>query len=73
MTKNNVFFKRWREVQLFAPPEWAKSEWAKCPSFEAAREKELAQLDEQIAQLETKINTLRQPVAHTFVLKPATP
>ena len=73
VTKNNVFFKRWREVQLFAPPEWAKSEWAKCPSFEAAREKELAQLDEQIAQLETKINTLRQPVAHTFVLKPATP
>ncbi|MCX8495766.1 MAG: SGNH/GDSL hydrolase family protein [Akkermansiaceae bacterium] len=68
--KNNLFFKRWREVQLFAPPEWAKSEWAKCPSFEFAREKELVQLDKQIAQFETKIDVLRQPLAHKFVLKP---
>jgi lysophospholipase L1-like esterase len=66
--KNNIFFRRWREVQLFSPQEWVKS-----PAFEAAREKELAQLDEQIAQLETKINALRQPLQHTFVLKPATP
>ena len=68
VAKNNAFFKRWREVQLFAPPEWAK-----LPILEAAREKELAQLDEQIAQLETKINALRQPLPHTFVLKPVTP
>jgi len=55
-------------VQLFAPPEWAK-----LPPLEAARDKELALLDEQIAQLETKINALRQPLPHTFILKPATP
>jgi lysophospholipase L1-like esterase len=66
--KNNAFFRRWREVQLYGPPDWAKS-----PAFEAAREKELARQDEQIAQLETKINALRQPVPHAFVLKPVAP
>ena len=66
--KNNAFFRRWREVQLYGPPDWAKT-----PAFEAAREKELARLDEQIAQLETKINAARQPQPHTFVLKPAAP
>ncbi|MEI6655660.1 MAG: SGNH/GDSL hydrolase family protein [Verrucomicrobiota bacterium] len=66
--KNNVFFKRWREVQLYGPPEWVKS-----PAFEAARDKELASLDAQIAQLETKINALRQPLPHTFLLQPVAP
>ncbi|MCX6880773.1 MAG: hypothetical protein NTW21_44270 [Verrucomicrobia bacterium] len=66
--KNNVFFKRWREVQLYGPPDWAKT-----PAFEAAREQELARLDKQITQLETKINAVRQPLPHTFVLKPAAP
>lgn len=65
--KNNLFFHRWREVQLYGPPDWART-----PDFEAAREKELARLDEQIVQLETKINAARQPQPHTFVLKPAT-
>ena len=66
--KNNLFFQRWREVQLYGPPEWVKS-----PAFEAARDKELARLDAQLAQLEAKINTLRQPLPHTFALKPAAP
>ena len=66
--KNNAFFSRWRNVQLYAPPDWAKT-----PAFDAVREKELARLDEQITQLETKINVARQPLPHTFVLKPAAP
>ena len=66
--KNNIYFNRWRSVQLFNAPDWART-----PEFEALRAKELAKLDEQIAQLEAKINTVRQPLPHTFVLKPATP
>ncbi|MCX6873104.1 MAG: SGNH/GDSL hydrolase family protein [Verrucomicrobia bacterium] len=66
--KNNLFFNRWRNVQLFSPPDWAKT-----PAFEATREKELAKLDEQIAQTEVKINAARQPQPHAFVLKPVAP
>ena len=65
--KNNVFFDRWRSVQLYEPPGWAKT-----PAFDASREKELARLDAQIAQLETKIHAECQPLPHVFVLKPAT-
>jgi len=68
LTFRNIFFHRWREVQLSGPPEAAKP-----PPFETEREKDLARLDEQIAQLETRINTARQPQPHTFVLKPAAP
>ena len=63
--KNNVYFKRWRDVQLYKSPGWVQ-----IPDFEVGREKELARLDEQIEQLEAKINAARQPQPHTFVLKP---
>jgi len=62
--KNNAFFHRWREVQLNAPQDPAKT---------AARDQELAKLDEGIAQMEAKINAARQPTPHAFVLKPVTP
>lgn len=66
--KNNAFFNRWRSVQLYSAPDWAKT-----PAMEAAREKELSRLDAQIAEMETKINAARQPLPHVFVLKPAAP
>lgn len=52
--KNNVFFDRWRNVQL-----------------KGGREADLPKLDEQIAELEAKLNTARQPKVHHFVLTPA--
>jgi hypothetical protein len=66
--KNNIFFNRWRNVQLFNPPDWART-----PEFEAVRAKELAKLDAQIADLEARIDTARQTRPHTFTLKPAAP
>jgi hypothetical protein len=66
--KNNLFFNRWRNVQLFTPPDWAKT-----PDFVTTQAAELARIDEQIAQTEAKINAARQPQPHAFVLKPAAP
>ena len=63
-TKNDLFFKRWRNVQLFPTPEWAQS-----PELEARRSAEMARLDQAIAESESKINLLRQPCQHRFELK----
>jgi lysophospholipase L1-like esterase len=52
--KNNVFFERWRNVQL-----------------KPSRQGELPALDQKIADLEARINDLRQPKPHHFELKPA--
>jgi lysophospholipase L1-like esterase len=62
--KNNVFFRRWREIQLFEFPSWAKS-----PELDSRREAELAKLDQQIAGLEKQIDAARQPKARQFELK----
>jgi lysophospholipase L1-like esterase len=52
--KNNVFFERWRQVQL-----------------NPKRQAELPALDQKIADLEARINEVRQPKPHHFELKPA--
>lgn len=62
--KNNLFFDRWRNVQLFNFPKWAQT-----ADNETHRAAELARLDQQIADLETEIDTLRQPKRHHFELK----
>jgi len=64
--KNNLFFHRWREVQLVDLPNWAQG-----PEVEARRAAEIARLDEQIAALEVRIDKERKPKAHHFALKPA--
>lgn len=64
--KNNVFFRRWREVQLYGFPAWAEG-----PALESKRAAEVARLDQQIAELESQINQARKPRSHHFELKPA--
>lgn len=64
--KNNVFYDRWRNVQLFAFPQWVQS-----PEVEAKRSAELARLDKEITEAEANIDTLRKPKPHHFELKPA--
>ena len=59
--KNNVYFQRWRQVQLFDCPPWAQG-----PEFDAKRTAELARLDQEIADLETQINLARKPKSHHF-------
>lgn len=66
LAKNEVFFRRWRDVQLFALPAWAQN-----PASDSGRKAELAALDQQIADLEAQINTARQPGSHHFELTPA--
>ena len=63
--KNDLFFTRWRQVQLFDFPGWAKS-----PQAESLRAAELARLDQQIAESELLIETLRKPKPHHFQLTP---
>jgi len=63
--KNNLFFNRWRDVQLYSFPEWAQT-----PEAESRRAAELARLDQQIAGNEAQIDNIRKPKSHHFELKP---
>jgi hypothetical protein len=59
--KNDVFFHRWRDVQLFNLPAWADN-----PATADGRAAELAKLDRQIADYEGKIDAARKPVLRHF-------
>lgn len=62
--KNNIYFTRWRNVQLFDFPNWAQG-----PESEKLRAAELSRLDAQIAELEGQIDSLRKPRVQHFELK----
>lgn len=64
--KNDIFFQRWRAVQLYEFPKWAQG-----PETEKTREVELARLDGEIKELEGTINELRKPKRHHFEVQPA--
>ena len=66
--KNNLYFDRWRRVQLFAFPDWAQS-----PEVESRRAVELARIDQKIADVEVQIEQLRKPHSHHFELKSVAP
>jgi hypothetical protein len=63
--KNNLFFNRWRNVQLFSFPAWAQS-----PEAESRRSVELARMDQEIAESEAQIEKVRKPQLRHFELKP---
>jgi len=63
--KNNVYFNRWRDVQLYSFPGWAQG-----PEAEDKRKAELDRMDKQIADLERQIDAARKPKPHHFELKP---
>jgi hypothetical protein len=64
--KNNLFYNRWRAVQVATFPAWIPTE-----AIEPARAAELARLDAQIADAEKTVNELRTPAAHVWTLTPA--
>jgi hypothetical protein len=64
--KNNIFFRRWRDVQLFNFPGWAQG-----PEIEAKRSAEVARLDQEISQIEAQIEKARKPKSHHFEIKAA--
>jgi hypothetical protein len=66
--KNNLYYARWRNVQLYVFPEWARS-----ADLEARRSAELAKIDQQIAAAEAEIDSARKPVPHRFEIKPQNP
>jgi hypothetical protein len=65
--KNDEYFKRWRNVQLFTAPDWA----VPAAELEKNRQTELARLDQQIADLESAIDIARQPKLRHFRVAPA--
>jgi lysophospholipase L1-like esterase len=62
--KNDVFFRRWRDVQLFNLPAWAQN-----PASADGRAAEIAKLDGQIAKFESQIDEARKPALHGFEIK----
>jgi hypothetical protein len=64
--KNNEYFHRWREVQLYEFPKWAKG-----GEIEAKRTEELARLDKEIAAREEQIDQARRVRPHRFEIKAA--
>lgn len=66
--KNDIYFARWREVQLYNFPKWASG-----PDSENLRAAELKRLDAEIEAAEARIEEVRQPKSHQFTLKPVAP
>lgn len=66
MAKNDTYFQRWRNVQLYPLPDWL----AKMPAAASGRQDEMTRLDNVILNMEATVDTLRKPVAHIFKLVP---
>lgn len=67
--KNDAYFQRWRNVQLYTAPEWA----APGTELEKDRQAELARLDKKILDLEAAIDIARQPKSRHFLITAVPP
>lgn len=66
--KNDLYFNRWRNVQLYGFPDWAKG-----PELEARRDAELRRIDAQVEADEARIDEARRPKPHHFQVRRAAP
>jgi hypothetical protein len=66
--KNNLYFERWRSVQLYSLPDWAKA--ADLRPMKAIEQK---RLDAEIANDEAAIDAARQPRKHRFAVRRSQP
>jgi len=67
IAKNDAYFERWRDVQLYQKPDWLKQ----LKGIDDARNAELARLDGVIADEEKAIETFRKTPTRLFRLEPA--
>lgn len=65
IAKNDLFYSRWRQVQLAEIPAWIPAE-----AVEPARATKLKELDAKLAEADAKVNSLRAPRSHQWVLTP---
>ncbi|MET0263011.1 MAG: SGNH/GDSL hydrolase family protein [Rariglobus sp.] len=63
--KNNLFYSRWRDVQVAQIPSWIATD-----AVEQGRAKRLAELDAQLAAADAKLDGLRKPQAHRWTITP---
>lgn len=64
--KNDLFYKKWRSVELFEFPKWGHND-----ESETMRKAEMARLDKKIKEMEEEINETRKPKSHHFEIRPA--
>ena len=66
IVKNDLFYARWRTVQLFEFPDWVPAE-----AMEAARQAKLKELDAKIIEADAALPSLRKPKSHQWSIQPA--
>ena len=65
VTKNQLFYSRWREVQIAEIPTWIDAK-----AVEEGRAKRLVELDADIVKAEARLSELRAPKPHQWTVKP---
>ncbi len=66
IAKNELFFMRWRNVQLFEFPDWVSAE-----AMESARQARLKDLDAKIMEADAALPSLRKTKSHQWLIQPA--